>query len=481
MISKNIEENKQGIKELFNNSSDLILYEFKTLTKDKALIAYIGGIIDKDTLNDSLIKPLMLELKALQDIDSTVYISPSIKAIELKDCIIPITNGDVALFIQGSQIIHIFRISKWEKRSIDRVTSEMVIRGPKQGFVEDIDVNKALIRRIIKNQDLIFEDYILGIQTNTIVSLVYLKDIVKPGVLEELRIRIKGIKIGSILENGYIEGFISDNTKMLISTVAYSERPDVTTSKILEGSVGILCDGSPNVLTVPKLFIENLHSPEDYYIKPKFATFLRMIRLFAFCISFILPGIYIALVLFHQEMIPTPLLISIAGQREAVPLSSSLEAFMIIILFEILKESGLRLPQAIGTAVTLVGGLVIGTAAVDAGVISATMVIIIAATGMAEFVVPKLREMITVYRIVFLILGTISGLYGITLGLVFLVSNLVSTKSFGVPFMWPIAPYNKEGMKDFIIKYPLQEMNLRPEVIADNDSLIRGEKFDKDI
>lgn len=264
MISKNIDKNKQGIKELFNNSSDLILYEFKTLTKDKALIAYIGGIIDKDTLNDSLIKPLMLELKALQDIDSTVYISPSIEVKELKDCIIPIINGEVALFIQGSQIIHIFSISKWEKRFIDRVTSEMVIRGPKQGFVEDIDANKALIRRIIKNKNLVFEDYILGTQTNTIVSLVYLKDIVKLEVLEELRIRIRRIKIGSILENGYIEGFISDNTKMLISTVAYSERPDVTTSKILEGSIGILCDGSPNVLTVPKLFIENLHSPEDY-------------------------------------------------------------------------------------------------------------------------------------------------------------------------------------------------------------------------
>ncbi len=481
MISKNIQDNKNDIKELFNNSSDLIIYEFTTNSREKAFIVYVDGIIDKQILNDDLIKPLMIDLESAEDIKSTIYISPSKEVTELEDCILPITNGHVALFVEGLQTIHMFSIGKWNKRQVEEPTTERVIRGPKQGFVEEIEVNKTLIRRIIKNNNLVFEDYTLGVKTNTIVSLVYLQDVVKQGVLEELRDRINSIEIGGMLENGYIESYISDKPKMLISTISYSEKPDVITGKILEGSIAILCDGSPNALTVPKLFIENLHSPEDYYIKPKFATFLRIIRLISFIISFTLPGIYISLVLFNQEMIPTALLVSIAGQREGVPLSSTLEALIMIIFFEILKESGIRLPKAMGQAITLVGGLVIGQAAVDAGVISATMVIVVAATGLTEFVVPKLREMITIYRIVFLLLGNIAGLYGITFGLIFLVIQLVSTKSFGVPFMWPFAPYDKEGMKAAIRKYSIKELKYRPEVIANKNSLRRSGRVDKDV
>lgn len=474
MISTNLQENKQNIKDLFNNSSDLIIYEFTTNCNDKAFVFYIQGIIDKEILNEDLLKPLINDLEDLKEIKSKVYISPTIEVTALKDCIIPIINGDVALFIENSNVIHLFTIEKWNKRQIEQATSEMVIRGPKQAFVEDIEVNKTLIRRIIKNNNLVFEDYILGVQTNTTVSLVYLKNIVKQEVLEEIRGRIKDIETGDILGGGYIESFITDKPKIIISTVSHSEKPDVITSKILEGNIAILSDGSPDVLSVPKLFIENLHSPEDYYLKPTFATFLRILRLISFFISFTLPGIYISIALYHQEMIPTNLLISIAGQREGVPLSSAFEALLMIGFFEILKESGIRLPKAIGQAVTLVGGLVIGQAAVDAGVISATLVIIVAATGMAEFVVPKLREMTTVYRIAFLLLGSVAGLYGVTFGLVFLVVQLVSTKSFGVPFMWPFVPYDKEGIKDAIIKYPVEKLEFRPEVIAKEGSLRRS-------
>lgn len=474
MISNNIQENIQNIKELFNNSSDLIIYEFITNCKDKAFIVYIEGIIDKKILNEDLLKPLLLKLESIKEIKSTVFISPSIEVTELKDCVSPIINGSVALFVEDFDKVYLFTLEKWNKRQIEPPTTEMVIRGPKQAFVENIEVNKTLIRRIIKNEDLVFEDYILGVQTNTTVSLTYLKSVARQEILEEIRARVKDIDTGSILEGGYIESFITDKPKRIFATISHSEKPDVIVSKMLEGNIAILCDGSPNVLTAPKLFIESLQSPEDYYVDAKFATFLRLIRLIAFIISFSLPGIYIAIVLFHQEMIPTSLLISIAGQREGVPLSSAFEAFVMIIFFEIMKESGIRLPQAIGQAVTLVGGLVIGQAAVDAGVISATMVIVVAATGLAEFVVPKLREMITVYRIVFLILGSIAGLYGVILGFVFLVSELVSMKSFGVPFMWPFAPYDKEGIKDTIVKYPVEKLKLRPKVIANKDSLKRS-------
>ena len=466
MISINIDENKEKLIELFNNTSDLMVHEFIVGSAYRAAIGYIIGIIDKTILEENIIKPLVKNLTSPYDIRSTINSSNLLEVSNLEESITYITNGSVILFIEGTETAYIINISKWPHRQVDRPTTEMVIRGPKEAFVEDIQTNKTLLRHIIKNNNLVIEDYILGVQTNTIVSFVYIKGIVKESVLEEARKRIQKLKIDSVLSSGYIEALIGGKKNGLTATIAYTEKSDIAASKVLEGSIAILCDGTPIVLTIPKLFVENLHSPEDYYINSIFATFLRIIRIIAFFMSFTLPGIFIALVLFHQEMVPTELLISIAGQREGVPLSSPFEALLIILFFELLKESGLRLPEAIGTAVTLVGGLVIGTAAVDAGIISATMVIVIAATGMAEFVIPKLRESIAILRLIFLFLGSIAGLYGITCGLVFLFMHLVSLDSFGVPFMWPIAPFDKEGMKDSIVKFHISKLEFRPKPIA---------------
>lgn len=477
MISKNIDKNKESLKRLFHNTSDLILYEFETLSNDRALVVYINGTIDEPRLNNDLLKPLIQDLISPWDVKSTVYMSQIVETKNLEDIIMPIFKGNVVLFIEGLGTAYIFSLNEWPKRAIEKPTTEMVIRGPKESFMEDIVVNKTMIRRIIMNNKLVFEDYILGKETNTMVSLVYIDGIVKREVLEELKNRIKGINENAILDNGYIESYIDKSSSILISTVGFTERPDVAASKIIEGYVAILCDGSPTALTVPKFFVENLHTPEDYYIKPIFATFFRIIRTVSFFISFTLPGIYISLTLFHQEMIPTELLISIAGQREGVPLASPLEALLLVLFFDLLKESSLRLPQAIGETVTLVGGLVIGQAAVDAGVVSATMVIVVAATGMAEFVVPKFREAIPLLRLIFLFLGTLSGLYGISFGLIFLAIHLISLDSFGVPYMWPIAPYNREGMKDAILKYSLKKLNFRIGVISNEEVKKENEKI----
>ncbi|MBC8589407.1 spore germination protein [Paratissierella segnis] len=478
MISKTIEENKDKVIKLFNNTSDLIIYEFEILSEEKAMVAYFNGIIDRIILNEDLLKPLKQDLISPWDVRSTVYISPIVEITKFEDIILPISSGCVILFIEGLNFAYNINLAKWSKRQVEKPTTEVVIRGPKESFVEDIVVNRTLIRRKIKNNNLVFEDYVIGEQTNTSVSVAYMVGIVRPEVLDEVRDKIKKIKVDKILDSGNIESYLIDKPKSLISSIAYSEKPDIVVSKILEGSVAILCDGSPNVLTVPNLFIECLHSAEDYYIRPHLATFLRVIRLISLFMSITLPGIYVSLVLFHQEMVPTELLISIAGQREGVPLSSPLEALLMILFFELLKESSIRLPQAVGEAVTLIGGLVIGTAAVEAGVVSAFMIILISATGMAEFVNPKLRELISISRLIFLLLGTIAGLYGVTLGLLVGATNMVSLKSFGTPYMWPYAPYNKEGMKDSIIKTQIKKLNFRPKVISNKDSMKRNERIE---
>lgn len=476
LISKEININKENLKELFNNTSDLVLYEFKTLSDISILIAYIGNTIDQNILNEDIIKPLKEDLDIKENINSKIFISNYTEIKDLKNSINPMTRGGVILFIEGLDCSYIYNISKWKERDLGTADNETSVRGPQQAFIEEIDVNKSLIRQRVKNNDLIFEDYTIGNVTNTDISLVYIDKIVKPEVLEELRSRILNIDTDAILDGGNIESFIDDNINRIFASLSYTERPDVVAGKIMEGRIGVICDGSPDVLTLPKLFIENFHTAEDQYIRPQYATFLRIIRIIAFIISFTFPAIYLALISFHQEMVPTDLLISIAAQREGVPFSSALEAVIMVIFFELLKESSTRLPKAIGEAVTLVGGLVIGQAAIDAGIVSASLVIAVALSGMAEFVVPKLREMITVYRLIFVLIASVTGLYGVSLGLVMIGVQLVSIKSFGVPYMWPMAPWDMQGMKDNILKFPKQDLNIRPNVLTPKNARKRDEE-----
>ncbi|SHH89990.1 GerA spore germination protein [Sporanaerobacter acetigenes DSM 13106] len=251
----------------------------------------------------------------------------------------------------------------------------------------------------------------------------------------------------------------------MLPTIGNTQKPDVAAGKILEGRVAIFCDGSPHVLTVPKLFLENIQTSEDYYIRPHFASFLRTIRMFSLFLAIVLPGFYVALQTFHQEMIPTVLLVSMAEAREGVPFPAAIEAFLMIIMLELIKESGVRLPRAVGSAVSIVGALVLGQAAVQAGIVSAPMVIVIAVTAIAEFTVPPLTELLILYRLIILFLGAFAGLYGVTCGLVALIVQGLSLNSFGVSYGYPISPIDKTGLKDFVIRFPLWSFIFRPKAI----------------
>ncbi|NLY45440.1 MAG: spore germination protein [Tissierella sp.] len=474
MISKDIQKNKLKILELFYNSSDIVIRDFQTLCNTEVMVCYLNGFIDKEALNDNILQPLIENLLSPMDITDTVYITEIREITSYQEAITGIIEGHVALFHEDLDKAFILNLCDYEKRPVEVSGSEQVIRGPKEAFIEDLHVNKTLVRRKIRNNNLVFEDFVLGKHTNTIVSLVYVKGIVNEEILAELKSRIKEIKTDAVLDSNYIGEYIDDTPNSFVPTVYNTEKPDVLAGKILEGRIGIICDGSPNVLTVPKIFIECLMTAEDYYLKPMHATYLRIIRAICLIISVTLEGIYIALANFHQEMIPTPLLISMAGQREGVPLTSFLEALFMIMFFEIMKEAGLRLPKSIGHTVTLIGGLVIGQAAVDAGIISAIMIIVVSATGIAEFVNPTLRELIVISRLILIFFGAFLGIYGIVCGLIVFVYYLTSIKSFGVPYLYPIAPYDKKGMKDFIIRAPIKKMNCRPEYISNKNSKKRN-------
>lgn len=464
MISKRVEDNKTFVLDSFNNTSDLIHYEFETNDNKKVIIFYIEGFIDRDLLDRDIVKP-MISNKENRDIKKIISISNLSEVYEIKEVINKISEGNVAIFINGNSIAYLVDLKKWEKRSIEEPLAESVVRGPKEGFVEDISSNRNLLRKKIKSNNLVFEDYVIGEQTRTKVSIAYVNGIVNEDVLNEVRKRLNNIDTDAILESGYIEQYIEDNKASMFPTIGNTQKPDVVAGKILEGRVAIFCDGSPHVLTVPRLFIENIQTSEDYYIRPHYATFLRSIRIFSLFLTILLPGVYVALQIFHQEMIPTVLLVSMAGAREGVPLPAAIEAFLMIIMLELIKESGIRLPRAVGSAVSIVGALVLGQAAVQAGIVSAPMVIVIAVTAIAEFTVSPLIELLILHRLVILFLGAFAGLYGVTCGLVALIVGGLSLNSFGVSYGYPIAPIGKKGLKDFVIRFPLSSFIFRPKGI----------------
>lgn len=474
MISKEIQENRRKIVELFNNSSDIVIHDFETLCNTQVMVCYINGFIDKEALNDNILRPLVENLVSPMDVADTVYITAISEVKDYEEIVTGIIDGHVALFHEGFDMAFIMNLCDYATRSVDISDSEQVIKGPKEAFIEDLFINKSLIRRKIRNRNLVFEDFVYGHETNTQVSLVYIKGIVNDDILSELKARMKEIKTDAVLDTNYIEEYIDDAPKSLVPTAYNTEKPDVLAGKILEGRIGIICDGSPNVLTVPKIFIECLMTAEDYYMKPIYATYLRILRTICLFLSTTLIALFIALANFHQEMIPTPLLVTMAGQREGVPLTSFLEVLLMLLFFEIMKEAGLRLPKTIGQTVTLIGGLVIGQAAVDAGLVSAVMVIVVAATGIAEFVNPSLRELIVITRFILMFCAAILGIYGVACGLIIIAFYFASIKSFGVPYLYPLAPYDKEGMKDFIRRSPKKEMDRRPEYISNKKSRIRN-------
>jgi spore germination protein KA len=354
----------------------------------------------------------------------------------------------------------------WEKRSVTEPGSEAVVRGPRESFVENLRTNTSLIRRKIKNSALIVESMIIGRKTRTNISIAYINGVAKPELISEVKRRLKGIRTDSILESGYIEQFIEDAPGSVFATIGYTEKPDVAAAKILEGRVAILVDGTPFVLTAPFVLLESFQAAEDYYFRPYFATMTRIIRIIGFFITIMAPALYVAATTYHQELIPTSLLITFAQAREGVPFPAFVESLIMIITFEILREAGIRLPRPVGQALSIVGAFVIGESAVSAGIIGAPMVIVVAITAVSGFLVPAQNNSVVALRYIMLILGAALGGFGITLGLIGALVHMSSLESFGYPYLSPMSPFDVEDSKDSVIRAPLWLMISRPKGMA---------------
>lgn len=478
-VSPDLESNLKVIREVFAGTSDLIIREFYIGSEKsiKAFVAMIAGLVNEVSVNENLMKPLLY----LKDInyrnaltcvkESPVSVAHIKETQVIMQAVDAILSGDTALFIEGSDTALIASLRGWEARGVDEPKTEAVVRGPREGFVESLGTNMALLRRKIKNSNLKFEQITIGKQTKTTVSIAYIQGIVNPKFVEEVKNRLKRIDTDAILESGYIEQFIEDAPISLFPTIGNSEKPDVISAKLLEGRVAILVDGTPFVLSVPHLFIEAFQNSEDYYSRPFYATFIRWIRWLAFFFTTFLPGLYVAVTTFHQEFLPPALLTSIAAAQEGTPFPSVVEALLMQTVYEILREAGVRLPRPVGQAVSIVGALVIGEAAVSAGLVGAPMVVVTALTAISSFVVSPLTDVSTLIRFILIILAGVSGLYGMMLGFIAFLTHQVSLRSLGVPYLSPLAPSTFSDIKDVFVRFPLWTMVSRPRVLGGKNQI----------
>ncbi|WP_134702399.1 spore germination protein [Ammoniphilus sp. YIM 78166] len=491
-IQSSLKQNIQKIRDLTGNSSDISIREFPLGREGdiELAVVYTEGLADSKSVNESLIKSLMIDIRhsnishngtAGKDVltilqDYSVSVGSVKREREFERLLNAIFSGDTLVLVDGYEEALVVSLRGWEDRGVQEPTAQTVIRGPKQGFTETLRTNTALIRRKIKDPNLWVENREIGRITKTDVALMYIKGIANEKIVEEVRTRIDRIDIDGIFESGYIEELIQDETYTPFPTIYNTERPDTVAACLLEGRIAIIVDGTPFVLVVPALFGQFYQASEDYYQRADIGTLLRLLRYLCFFIALLGPSLYIAVTTFHQEMLPTPLLINLAAQREGVPFPAFVEAVMMEVTFEILREAGVRMPRAVGQAVSIVGALVIGQAAVEAGIVSAAMVIVVSITAIASFVMPAFNMAISVriLRFGLMVLAASFGLYGITIGLIALVLHLCSLRSFGVPYMSPFAPLIAEDQKDMILRVPWWGMFSRPRLISQKNVVREG-------
>ncbi|WP_139488377.1 spore germination protein [Brevibacillus dissolubilis] len=470
-VSSDLDENEQRVKEVFDHCSDIVFRRLVINDETEALIIFVDGIVNSDHINDNILIPLLLEYTTIPDHvspealqEKRVSLTQLTRMTRIPKIVDGVLAGNVALFVTGYEECLMLNVIGGTRRSVAEPSGETVIRGPREGFVENLRTNTALLRFRLKSTRLKTKPFIIGEETRTNVVLAYLEGIADPGVIEEAEKRLKAIKIDGVLETGYLEELMEEQPFSPFPQFQYTERPDTVAGQLLEGKFAIFVDGTPFVLTAPVTVWQMIQATEDYYERFLIGTTLRWLRFIFAAIALLTPAMYIAISTYHQDMLPTTLVLSLAASRESIPFPAIVEAMIMEIVFEALREAGIRLPRTIGQAVSILGALVIGQAAVQAGIVSAPMVIIVSITGIASFTIPKYNFAIAirVLRFPLMFLAAALGLFGIVIGMVWIVLHLCHLRSFGVPYLSGISPYQKNMMKDLFVRAPWWNMKYRP-------------------
>lgn len=479
-LTKSLKTNLALIREYHGSSFGLQIREINLGAGNlPGAAVFIDGMADTASI-DELFRALLVDFRKIDKAPKggQVFLSFLKKNVitssevaetqELNQLFDKVLMGDTALIFDGIEIALTIDTKGWKSRGIEESDAEIAIRGPRDAFTESLQDSLALIRRRIRVPQLWVESFQVGSLTRTQVAVVYIKGLAGEEILEEMRSRIGKIDTDSIIESGDIEDFIEDAPFTIFPLLLRTERPDRVVASLLEGQVAVVTDGTPFVLTAPATAFHMLQAPDDHSEKFPIGTFIRLLRFTAFTLSIFLPGFYVAVINFHQELLPTTLYLRISATREGVPFPVVLELLIMESVFEILREAGIRLPASIGPAISIVGALVLGDAAIAAGIVSPPVVIIVALTAIASFAVPNFALGIAsrLVRFVFIGLGAIFGLFGIQFGLLILLVHLCSLRSFGVPYMTPAAPLIWRDMKDHLVRVAKWGLITRPRLIG---------------
>jgi spore germination protein KA len=471
-----LEQNLQAIRQVLGEDGDLVERPFRLYGRHDAAIMFLSSVIDENQLHEYVLKPLMTAPEdtaaipaSLPDLidyiwNMTVHIAKGGRLSDLHDLPATIIQGNVVILVEGIDQALYFNLRQIEKRSIEQPQTEQIIRGSREGFIENLESNLSLLRYRLQTPDFRVQTCPLGVRTHSQAAVCYIEGIAEPGLIEEVLRRLSLIETDSIIDAGYIEQFIEDQPLSPFPQVQPTERPDKTTVALLEGRVIILVDGSPFSLIVPALFNQFFQTMDDYTERFIVGSLIRIIRLVALIFSLFFPALYVSIISFNPELMPTEFAVAISGGRAGVPFPAVLEVLIMEVAMEVLREATIRMPQMIGGALSIVGVLVVGQAAVSAGLSSPTTVVIVALTTIGSFATPAYNAAIALRMLRFplIILAGLFGLYGVMIGSVFIINHLLFLESFGVPYMTPYVPTKVRDLKDSLVRAPLWWMRRRP-------------------
>lgn len=483
-LTSSLDENIINLRTVMSNSSDLIIKYAKT-GGHRICIVFCEGMTSTETMADLIFQPLnslaaeMPLERLIRTLEDGIIIAGEQKQADTySDICENIMSGFVAILVEGLDHGITIGVQGYASRSVEPPSTHSNVRGSRDGFVEVVRTNVSLVRRRMKNTDLVFKMMKLGDMSNTDVCMCYIKGTADKKLVKEVEKRLKELPLNTILEGGFIQPFLENPGNQLFSEVGATERPDVFTAKLHEGKIGVLVDGTPFALYLPKLFMENFSVIDDYTGRPFFTALIRVIRYLAVIFATVVSGFYVALANFNPELFPEALLLNLATSIQDTPYPLLAECLLIHVFYEVMREAGLRIPTNIGHAVSIVGGLVIGDIVVSAGLVGAPMVLMVAMSAITSFVVPDLYDSIAVLRFAYIIVGGVWGLFGITILSAIIAVKLCSQESYGVPHTAPISPFSPKALRDFIVRRSWRKIAEKDYRIQDLTGVNMGETGD---
>ena len=468
--SGNLQEKLTYFKKLFENDA---VFRYRELNCNgfTCAVLFMDGMINYELLSESIIRPLLICDINKERVDEFLYKSV-IFAGEIKktDLVIDIVRGllfgDTIILLDGDCLV--INTKGFRTRGIQEPEDERILQGPREGFDETAMLNLAMLRRKLPTPDLNIEYMNIGRRTDTKIYICYLNSLVKQNVLKSLKKRLKEIDIDGVLDSNYINELTKENRYSFFKSAGSTERPDIVAARLLEGRVAVFVDGSPVCMTIPYLFVENFQSDEDYYLNFLVANIGRILRYTCFFLSICIPPLYLAIVNFFPALLPTSFIISISSARAAIPFPAFFECIILTFIFEILKEAGIRMPQSLGHALSIVGGLVVGQAAVDAKIVSAPMLIVVALSGISGLMIPRLKGAVFYFRLIFIILASFLGFFGFFAGVTVMLISIFNMESFSVDYTHSLKEFSYSSLKDDYIRAPWWKMKTRPDSLTKN-------------